>query len=40
MQYMHNMYTGLPKLQPLDNDRYPAMRWTSVKEVLAGSLPA
>jgi uncharacterized protein YbjT (DUF2867 family) len=34
MQYMHNMYTGLPKLEPLDNDRYPDMHWTTVEEVL------
>ena len=34
MQYMHNMYTGLPKLQPLDNDRYPDMHWTTVEDVL------
>jgi uncharacterized protein YbjT (DUF2867 family) len=34
MQYLHNMYTGLPKLAPLDNHRYPGLRWTSVKEVL------
>jgi hypothetical protein len=35
MQYLHNMFTGLPKLAPLDNDRYPEMRWTKVREVLA-----
>lgn len=35
MQYMHNMFSGLVKLKPLDNDRYPGMRWTSVKDVLA-----
>jgi nucleoside-diphosphate-sugar epimerase len=35
MQYLHNMFTGLPKLTPLDNDRYPDIRWTSVREVLA-----
>jgi hypothetical protein len=22
--------------QPLDNDRYPGMRWTTVRDVLAG----
>lgn len=37
MQYMHNMFTGLPKLQPLDNNRYPGIQWTSVQEVLAKS---
>ena len=35
MQYLHNMLTGLPKLAPLDNARYPDIRWTSVREVLA-----
>ncbi|WP_426060087.1 NmrA family NAD(P)-binding protein [Hymenobacter sp. B1770] len=35
MQYMHNMFTGLPKLQPLDNARYPEICWTPVREVLA-----
>ncbi|RPD45964.1 aromatic alcohol reductase [Paracnuella aquatica] len=36
MQYLHNMYTGLPKFHALDNDRYPDMQWTSVTEVLKG----
>jgi nucleoside-diphosphate-sugar epimerase len=35
MQYMHNMFSGRVKLAPLDNDRYPDMRWTTVKDVLA-----
>jgi nucleoside-diphosphate-sugar epimerase len=35
MQYMHSMYSGLAKLEPLDNDRYPGMRWTGAREVLA-----
>ncbi len=35
MQYLHNMFTGLPKLAPLDNDRYPDIRWTKVSEMLA-----
>jgi hypothetical protein len=34
MQYMRNMFSGLPKLEPLDNDRYPGLRWTTVREVL------
>ncbi|UOG77219.1 NmrA family NAD(P)-binding protein [Hymenobacter tibetensis] len=34
MQYLHNMFSGLPKLAPLDNARYPEIRWTSVREVL------
>ena len=35
MQYLHNMFSGRGKLQPLDNDRYAGMKWTSVPEVLA-----
>ncbi|QCR22467.1 NmrA family NAD(P)-binding protein [Pontibacter sp. SGAir0037] len=34
MQYLRNMYSGHGKLEPLDNNRYPAMHWTSVQEVL------
>ncbi|HEY0108044.1 MAG TPA: NmrA family NAD(P)-binding protein [Fibrella sp.] len=37
MQYLHNMLTGLPKLEPLDNDRYPDIRWTTVREVLSAA---
>ncbi|MCF0051751.1 NmrA family NAD(P)-binding protein [Dyadobacter sp. LJ53] len=35
MQYLHNMLSGKPKLNPLDNDRYPEIRWTLIREVLA-----
>ncbi len=35
MQYMANMFSGRAKLAPLDNTRYPNMRWTSVRDVLA-----
>ena len=35
MQYMRNMFDGRAKLEPLDNDRYPGMRWTAVREVLS-----
>ncbi|WP_240047131.1 NmrA family NAD(P)-binding protein [Hymenobacter nivis] len=35
MQYLHNMFTGAPKLAPLDNARYPDIRWTPLREVLA-----
>jgi nucleoside-diphosphate-sugar epimerase len=35
MQYLHDMFSGLPKLEPLDNDRYPGLRWTGVRDVLA-----
>jgi hypothetical protein len=36
MQYLHNMFTGQPKLAPLDNDRYPGIDWAPVRTVLAG----
>lgn len=36
MQYLRDMLSGQAKLtQPLDNHRYPEMRWASVQEVLA-----
>jgi nucleoside-diphosphate-sugar epimerase len=35
MQYMRNMFEGLAKLEPLDNDRYSGMRWTTVRDVLS-----
>ncbi|GAA3981686.1 hypothetical protein [Hymenobacter antarcticus] len=35
MQYLHNMFTGLPRLASLDNARYPEIQWTSVREMLA-----
>ena len=35
MQYMHNMFDGRAKLEALDNERYPGMHWTTVREVLA-----
>ena len=35
MQYMRDMFSGRGKLHPLDNDRYPGLRWTSVREQLA-----
>lgn len=34
MQYMCNMFEGLAKLEPLDNDRYPDIRWTTARDVL------
>ncbi|WP_116124515.1 NmrA family NAD(P)-binding protein [Lewinella sp. IMCC34183] len=34
MQYMRNMFSGRGKLNPLDNDRYADMEWTSVESVL------
>jgi uncharacterized protein YbjT (DUF2867 family) len=35
MQYMRNMFDGRAKLKPLDNDRYPGMHWTNVRDVLS-----
>lgn len=35
MQYLHNMLSGKAKLEPLDNDRYPDIRWTSIYEMLS-----
>jgi nucleoside-diphosphate-sugar epimerase len=35
MQYMRNMFDGRAKLEPLDNDRYPGIRWTSARDVLS-----
>ena len=34
MQYLHNMFEGRTKLTPLDNSRYPHIRWTGVRDVL------
>ncbi|HEX7499308.1 MAG TPA: aromatic alcohol reductase [Polyangia bacterium] len=39
MQYMHNMSSGLADVERPDNDRYPGMRWTTAREVLARSAP-
>ena len=38
MQYMRDMYSGEGKLLQLDNDRYPDISWTSVREYLAKKL--
>lgn len=35
MQYLRDMFSGRGKLEPLDNARYPDVRWTSVRELLA-----
>lgn len=34
MQYLHNMLSGLPKLEPLDNGRYSGIKWTKIREVI------
>jgi len=35
MQYMRDMFDGRAKLAPLDNDRYPGLRWATARDVLA-----
>jgi uncharacterized protein YbjT (DUF2867 family) len=35
MQYMRNMFDGQAKLEPLDNDRYPGICWTTVRDLLS-----
>ncbi len=39
MQYMRDMFEGRAKLEPLDNDRYPGIRWTTARDVLAARRP-
>ena len=34
MQYTCNMFEGRAKLEPLDNDRYPGMHWSTVRDAL------
>ena len=34
MQYMHDMFEGHAKLNLYDNDRYPGMHWTSLRDML------
>jgi hypothetical protein len=36
MQYMQNMIDNRSNIDKLDNDRYPAMRWTTIRDVLTG----
>ena len=35
MQYLYNMFAGQGKFGKLDNERYPGIRWQSVREVLS-----
>jgi hypothetical protein len=35
MQYMRNMIDERAKLNQVDNDRYPGMHWTTVRDVLS-----
>ena len=34
MQYMRDMFDGRAKLEPLDNARYPELRWMTVRDIL------
>lgn len=38
MQYFRNMFEGKGKLEPLDNNRFPEIKWTKVKDLLKYSL--
>jgi hypothetical protein len=37
MQYLRDMLSGEAKLGPLDNNRYPGIQWTTVKEIIAAA---
>ncbi len=37
MQYLENLFSGLVKLEPLDNARYPGIRWKPARDVLGSS---
>lgn len=39
MQYMRNMFAGDAQAGGRDNDRYPSLEWTGVREVLAAARP-
>ena len=34
MQYLHNMFSGEAKLEPINNERYPDIKWTTVRDLL------
>ena len=36
MAYSLDMFSGAVQLDPLDNDRYPDLRWTTVRDRFAG----
>jgi hypothetical protein len=37
MQYLRDMLSGEAKLWPLENQRYPGLRWTTVRDVIGAS---
>lgn len=34
MQYLHNMYSGFGKVDPIDNDRYGPRSWTTIADTV------
>lgn len=40
MQYTFDMFSGTVRLQPLDNKRYPELRWTSLLDRFTAGPPA
>jgi hypothetical protein len=38
MMYMRTMFSGSAEVGPLDNQRYPNLRWTSAREILEARL--
>jgi uncharacterized protein YbjT (DUF2867 family) len=40
MQYMENMMSGDGKLEPIDNGRYPELKWTTLEEFFREHNPA
>jgi hypothetical protein len=40
MQYTHDMFEGRGVLEPLDNARYPDVRWTTLREFLSRHVAA
>lgn len=37
MQYLHSMFSGRGRLEPLDNGRYPELRWTRVGDLIGSA---
>lgn len=38
MQYLRDMLSGEAKLEPLDNQRYPHIRWTTVRDIIEAKM--
>ncbi|CAM3360635.1 hypothetical protein DESA109040_09425 [Deinococcus saxicola] len=39
MQYMRDMFSGRGQLPPLDNVRYPELKWTTARDFLEKTRP-